>query len=88
MGNLPRQTALFLQVFSCESRHLKYKYIESIYNSLVLSIRDKGMPKKESICDIIKPWVFEPYANKIKGALHIRIGKIKAINKLQTELVI
>lgn len=65
----------------CKNEKNKIDYIESIYNSLVLSIRDKGMPKKESICDIIKPWVYEPYANKIKGSLHIRIGKIKAIEK-------
>ena len=64
----------------CKKKKEKIEYIKSIYSSLVLSIRDKGMPCKEAICDIIKPWVFEPYANKIKGALHIRIGNVKQRN--------
>ena len=53
----------------------KKAYIESIYDKLVISLRDKGMPKLLQEC--CKPWVFEDIkpdgSVKYKGSLHIRI---------------
>lgn len=52
----------------------KIKYIDSIINNCVISLRDKGMPKK--ISDFCKPWIFEDIKEngeiKYKGSLHIR----------------
>ena len=56
------------------SHEEKIKYIDSIINNCVISLRDKGMPKK--INDICKPWIFEDIKEngeiKYKGSLHIR----------------
>ena len=53
----------------------KKKYIESIYDKIVISLRDKGMPKV--INEYCKPWVFDDIkpdgSIKHKGSLHIRI---------------
>lgn len=56
----------------CNTIEDKKKYIESIYNRLVLSIRDKGMPK--NIPESCKPWIIEMNSKK-KGSLHIRLKK-------------
>jgi hypothetical protein len=53
----------------------KIKYIESIYDQIVISLRDKGMPKVlNAYC---KPWVFyeiKPDGSiKHKGSLHVRM---------------
>lgn len=53
----------------------KKVYIESIYDKIVISLRDKGMPKVTN--EYCKPWVFnyiKPDGSiKYKGSLHIRI---------------
>jgi len=53
----------------------KKVYIESIYDKIVISLRDKGMPK--TLSEDCKPWVFEDIKSdgliKYKGSLHIRI---------------
>jgi hypothetical protein len=53
----------------------KMKYIESIINSCIISLRDKGMPK--TITDNCNPWVFKDCQEndniKYKGSLHIRL---------------
>jgi len=53
----------------------KIKYIESILNSCIISLRDKGMPK--TITDNCNPWVFKDCQEndniKYKGSLHIRM---------------
>ena len=35
----------------------KKEYIQSIYNTIVISLRDKSMPK--SIPEYCKPWIFD-----------------------------
>ena len=63
---------------NCENENDKIKYIETLYDKLILSMRDKGMPTKKNIqCD---PWIFHQKNNgkqkeKYKGSLHIRIKK-------------
>ena len=51
------------------------KYIESIYDNIVISLRDKGMPKV--LNEYCKPWVFKDIKSngliKHKGSLHVRI---------------
>ena len=53
----------------------KVKYIESILNSCIISLRDKGMPK--TITDNCNPWIFKDCQDndiiKYKGSLHIRM---------------
>jgi hypothetical protein len=53
----------------------KKVYIETIYDKIVISLRDKGMPKV--LNEYCKPWVFnviKPDGSiKHKGSLHIRI---------------
>lgn len=54
----------------------KKEYIESIYDKIVISLRDKGMPKVMN--EYCKPWVFDDIkpdgSIKYKGSLHIRIN--------------
>jgi len=53
----------------------KKVYIESIYDKIVISLRNKGMPKVMN--EYCKPWVFNDIkpdgSIKYKGSLHIRI---------------
>lgn len=53
----------------------KKVYVESIYDKIVISLRDKGMPKVMN--EYCKPWVFNDIkpdgSIKYKGSLHIRI---------------
>lgn len=53
----------------------KKVYVESIYDKIVISLRDKGMPKVMK--EYCKPWVFNDIkpdgSIKYKGSLHIRI---------------
>jgi hypothetical protein len=53
----------------------KMKYIESILNSCIISLRDKGMPK--TIAENCNPWIFKDCQDndniKYKGSLHIRM---------------
>lgn len=53
----------------------KKQYIRTILNKVVISLRDKGMPKK--MTDICTPWVYEDHKTngiiKYKGSLHIRL---------------
>jgi hypothetical protein len=62
--------------YPCESNNQKEEYINNIYDNLILSLRDKGMPT--IVNDYCKPWIYN-IKNKQKGALHIRIGKNKVI---------
>lgn len=59
----------------CRNSEEKREYIENIYNNVVISLRDKGMPKNND--DYCKPWVFDDIKSdgsmKHKGSLHIRI---------------
>ena len=59
----------------CNNIQDKKTYIESIYDKIVISLRDKGMPK--SIPEYCKPWIFHDIKSdssiKHKGGLHIRI---------------
>ena len=54
----------------CNTNELKINYVNKIYNKLILSIRNKGMPTK--ISDYCKPWMY----NSKNGALHIRIKEL------------
>jgi hypothetical protein len=58
---------------NCDDDNYKIKYVESLYDKLVLSLRDKGMPKnKNKICE---PWIYYQNKSKEKGSLHIRLKK-------------
>lgn len=50
----------------------KKMYVQSIYDRLIISLRDKGMPK--NIPESCIPWIFESNIKK-KGSLHIRLKK-------------
>jgi hypothetical protein len=59
----------------CDSIQDKKTYVESIYDKIVISLRNKGMP--ELIPEYCKPWIFDDIqldnSIKHKGGLHIRI---------------
>ena len=59
----------------CDNIQNKKEYIESIYDKIVISLRDKGMPKV--INEYCKTWIFDDIkpdgSIKYKGSLHIRI---------------
>jgi hypothetical protein len=59
----------------CDNKQDKKLYIESIYDKIDISLRDKGMPRLMHEC--CKPWVFDDIKDngsiKHKGSLHIRI---------------
>jgi len=59
---------------NCNNIKRKKEYIKSIFNTIVLSLRDKGMPKL--IPEYCKPWIFDDIKSdnsiKYKGSLHIR----------------
>ena len=59
----------------CDNIQNKKEYIESIYDKIIISLRDKGMPKV--INEYCKPWIFDDIkpdgSIKYKGSLHIRI---------------
>jgi hypothetical protein len=60
----------------CDNIQNKKAYIESIYDKIVISLRDKGMPKV--LNEYCKPWVFNDIkpdgSIKHKGSLHLRIN--------------
>ena len=60
----------------CATYNDKKIYVNKIYERLVISMRDKGMPaKKNKICE---PWIYISKSNnniKEKGSLHIRLSK-------------
>jgi len=60
----------------CRNTEEKREYIENIYNNIIISLRDKGMPKNND--EYCHPWVFTDCKNdgtvKYKGSLHIRIN--------------
>jgi len=62
----------FIKCVTIEDKHT---YIKSIYDTIILSLRDKGMPKV--IPEYCKPWIFNDIKpdglTKYKGSLHIRI---------------
>lgn len=60
---------------NCDDDIKKIEYISKIYNKIVISMRDKGMPKDKNKLEICKPWIFYDKNNKKKGSLHIRIKK-------------
>lgn len=59
----------------CDTLDKKKSYIESIYDRISLSLRNKGMPKL--VTDYCKPWIFNDIktngSTKYKGSLHIRM---------------
>jgi len=58
----------------CETMEEKLNYIELIYDKLILSMRDKGMPS--SHLKVCEPWIYyQDENNKEKGSLHIRMKK-------------
>ena len=60
----------------CCSNDEKKNYIENIYNNIIISLRDKGMPKNNN--EYCHPWIFTDCKNdgtvKYKGSLHIRMN--------------
>ena len=63
-----------LTFIKCDTKIKQSNYIESILPNIIISMRNKGMPKK--INDICKPWIFTHNKNgiiKYKGSLHIRM---------------
>ena len=66
------ETITFIKCVNIEE---KKEYIKTIYDTIILSLRDKGMPKV--ITDYCKPWVFNDSkldgVIKYKGSLHIRM---------------
>tara|TARA_B100000900_G_scaffold119763_1_gene101113 strand:+ start:3193 stop:4065 length:873 start_codon:yes stop_codon:yes gene_type:complete len=62
----------------CCSKEEKLEYIKKIYDKVIISFRDKGMPRK--IDDYNLPWVFNHEKNdgtiKYKGSLHIRLNNV------------
>lgn len=63
-----------INFINCDNLQNKKKYIDSIYDKIVLSLRNKGMPK--NIPDYCKPWVFNDIKDgsiKHKGSLHLRV---------------
>lgn len=64
--------ATFIKCINIEEKH---EYVKTIYDKIIISLRDKGMPK--SIHERCKPWVFNDInpdgSIKQKGSLHIRI---------------
>lgn len=58
----------------CDCAEKKITYVCEIYERLILSMRDKGMPSKHN--KVCEPWVFYQEENdKEKGSLHIRLKK-------------
>lgn len=59
----------------CVSMEEKKEYIQTIYDTIILSLRDKGMPTV--MTEYCKPWVFIQNKSdgviKYKGSLHIRM---------------
>jgi len=59
----------------CNNIQNKKTYIESIYNKIIISLRDKGMPRL--MHEYCNPWTFDDIKTdgsiKHKGSLHIRI---------------
>ena len=70
-----------MEVFNCNNYKSKLKYSRSIYNRIIISMRDKGMPKNKNI--LCEPWIFyqekENNIIKEKGSLHIRLTKSNII---------
>lgn len=65
--------------YNCDTDEKKKEYTQNIYNKLVISLRDKGMPKSTDKIELCKPWIFQQKKEdgtiKCKGSLHIRIKK-------------
>lgn len=56
----------------CDTINSQHAYINSIYDRVVISMRDKGMPTKRNI--LCEPWIFKHNKQNIikyKGSLHI-----------------
>ena len=65
-------TVTFIKCCTLEE---KKHYVQTILDKVVISLRDKGMPRKRT--DICAPWVYEDCKPsgliKYKGSLHIRL---------------
>lgn len=64
----------------CDDEEKQKKYIDSIFDELTLSFRDKGMPSKnsdKSKHDCCRVWAYEDIKTdgsiKLKGSLHVRM---------------
>jgi len=63
--------------YNCINNDDRIKYVKNIYDRIIISMRNKGMPSKKNVlCD---PWIFiqkeENNITKEKGSLHIRLRK-------------
>lgn len=58
----------------CDTNEQKINYIKQVYDLMVFSLRNKGMPKV--INNICIPWIYKD-KSKQKGSLHIRLMKLK-----------
>jgi len=63
--------------YNCIDDVKKYEYTKNIYDRIVLSMRDKGMPRRKNL--LCEPWIFYQEKDdgviKEKGSLHIRLAK-------------
>lgn len=60
----------------CRSLETKLRYIDTIIDKCIVSLRNKGMPKKKNT--FCKPWTYEHTTGatiSYKGSLHIRLSK-------------
>jgi hypothetical protein len=63
----------------CDTDQTKTNYVNSVYDRIVISVRDKGMPKKQSDRELCKQWIFKQKTEtgiREKGSLHMRLDKI------------
>ena len=63
--------------YNCIDSEKKNDYVRNIYDRIILSMRDKGMPRKKNV--LCNPWIFNQMKEneiiKEKGSLHIRLKK-------------
>jgi len=64
-----------IKFYDCITNDNKNKYIDTIFNNCIISLRDKGMSKNN--LELCKPWIYKDIKKdgsiKLKGSLHIRI---------------
>jgi hypothetical protein len=62
--------------YNCINNEKKIEYVKNIYDRIILSMRDKGMPsKKNALCDLWILYQTKKNIIKEKGSLHIRLKK-------------
>lgn len=61
-----------MKVICCFTNSQKLLYVAKILNKLIISLRNKGMPK--NINEVHEAWIYDdPKSGKKKGSLHIRL---------------